>query len=97
MRTYYELMNEDPFMAMPVTFHIKTGSSDPEFKMFTDYYELCQMKIDEGRAAASSNIWIIKPGEDTNQGDGIHVAQNYSEIETRVTPKSETTRRTYIL
>jgi len=30
--------------------------------------------------AAPKNIWIIKPGENTNQGRGIQVAKDFAEI-----------------
>ena len=29
---------------------------------------------------SNSNIWIIKPGENSNRGTGIQVAQNLHEI-----------------
>jgi hypothetical protein len=32
-------MGEDPFKALPVTFHIKQGPEDPEFQKFKEYYE----------------------------------------------------------
>lgn len=38
MKNYYEAFNQDPFDALPVTFHIKNGLKDPEFKRFEDYY-----------------------------------------------------------
>ena len=31
------------------------------------------------------NIWIIKPGEGTNRGQGIEVAEEYADIERLVT------------
>ncbi len=31
MRSYYEAMGYDPFVALPVTFHVKDGLEDPEF------------------------------------------------------------------
>jgi hypothetical protein len=34
MRHYYEAIGEDPFNALPVTFHIKEGLDDPEFFKF---------------------------------------------------------------
>ena len=34
MKTYYEAVGEDPFLALPVTFHIKDGLDDPLFSQF---------------------------------------------------------------
>lgn len=34
MKHYYEAIGEDPFNALPVTFHIKTGLDDPEWAKF---------------------------------------------------------------
>ena len=38
MKNYYEAMNEDPFVNLPLTFHVKNGFDDPEFHRFTTYY-----------------------------------------------------------
>lgn len=61
MRCYYEALGEDPFHALPVTFHIKSGLDDPEFHKFKAYFENLM-------AENKPNIWIIKPGENTNRG-----------------------------
>jgi hypothetical protein len=34
MKLYYEAMRQDPFDVLPLTFHIKNGVDDPEFKDF---------------------------------------------------------------
>lgn len=34
MKQYYEAIDEDVFDNLPLTFHIKTGLEDPEFKRF---------------------------------------------------------------
>lgn len=34
MRKYYQALGRDPFDVMPLTFHIKKGTSDPEYKNF---------------------------------------------------------------
>ena len=70
MKHYYEAIGEDPFNALPVTFHIKEGLDDPEFFKFQAYY-------DANREKASTNVWIIKPGENTNRGQGIQVAKEF--------------------
>ena len=72
MRFYYEAIGQDPFHALPVTFHVKSGLDDQEFVRFTQQFE--------SALGEKSNIWIIKPGENTNRGQGISVSNNYAEI-----------------
>jgi len=92
MKTYYEAIGEDPFIALPMTFHVKSGLHDPEFVKFKKYYQ---------EAAANNkkdhNIWIIKPGECTNRGYGIQVAQDFSEIVELVESSTRNSRRTCIV
>ena len=54
MRAYYQSLGQDPFHALPVTFLVRTGLDDPEFQKF--------------KAEFKGEPWIIKPGENTNQG-----------------------------
>ena len=39
LKQYYESIGKDVFDSLPVTFHIKNGLEDPEFKKFKEYYE----------------------------------------------------------
>jgi tubulin--tyrosine ligase len=72
--SYYRSLGVDPFeVAIPLTFHIKS-QQDPEFRRFIEVYS--QFKKEKGNA----NIWIIKPGENSNRGCGIQVAENLGEI-----------------
>ena len=34
MRKYYKALDRDPFEVLPLTFHIKSGTGDPEYKNF---------------------------------------------------------------
>lgn len=34
MKNYYEAIDEDVFDNLPLTFHVKTGFDDPEYKRF---------------------------------------------------------------
>ena len=63
---YYNSQGYDPFeVAIPLTFNVKTPSnSDPEYIKFTKAYKECERKKE-------TNIWIIKPGENSNRGTGI--------------------------
>ena len=68
MRNYYEALGQNPYNSLPVTFHIKTGLDDPEFEKFKQTYD--------ETTDPKSNIWIIKPGENTNRGNGISVSKD---------------------
>ena len=72
MRNYYEAVGEKPFDSLPMTFHVTAGLEDPEFLKFKEHYD--QAQVDK------HNIWIIKPGEYTNQGLGITVSKEFGEI-----------------
>ena len=94
MKAYYHSISGDEFHVfnfLPVTFHIKNGLDDPEFKKFINYYYDQEEKVrlnkqrirelkEEGQLAKAKqnkkvrNIWIIKPGENTNRGTGIIVS-----------------------
>ena len=66
---YYSKLGFNPFkVAIPVTFHIKK-QSDTEYKAFIKYYNELKRKN-------KSNVWIIKPGENSNRGCGIEVSKN---------------------
>jgi hypothetical protein len=39
MRFYYEALGLDPFHALPMTFHVKSGLEDPEFQRFKHQFE----------------------------------------------------------
>lgn len=38
MKAYFEAYGEDPFIYLPLTFHIRNGTEDPEFTKFLEYY-----------------------------------------------------------
>jgi len=82
MKNYYELIGEDPFKYLPLTFHIQNNLEDPEFKKFEEFFEKYQASDiekaeslwqEKKKKAKPTNIWIIKPGENTNRGSGIKV------------------------
>jgi len=77
MRKYLSLKNLDPFNVLPITFHIAKGIEDPEFKVFRKYFE--DIESSKGLTGLR-NIWIVKPGENTNRGNGITVAYSLDDI-----------------
>jgi hypothetical protein len=74
MKTYFECMGEDPFNYLPITYHIQEGSTDSQFEIFNKQYT----EFEE--SSKYTNIWIVKPGENTNRGNGINVCRDLSQI-----------------
>lgn len=42
---YYKSWGQDPWDALPVTFHIDHGLNDPEYKKFIEYYQKVETEI----------------------------------------------------
>jgi len=72
-------MGINPFeVAIPLTFNVKTPhQNDAEYIKFTRAYKLFEQQND-------ANIWIIKPGENSNRGTGIEVASSLNEIRQKI-------------
>lgn len=68
-------MKEDVFENLPVTFHIQYGLADPEFTNFINYYNKFEVENPKRK-----NVWIIKPGESSNRGNGIQVAGDLESV-----------------
>jgi len=45
MITYYQVIGENPYKALPLTFHCAKGMEDVIFKEFLAYFEKDQQKI----------------------------------------------------
>ncbi len=93
MKRYYAALGEDYSAKMPLTFHIINGETDPEFLLFVDYFESRGLGEDK-------NVWIIKPGEDSNQGHDIVVCSQLDQIKAELrnsTHPRTGKKRTFIL
>jgi tubulin---tyrosine ligase len=66
-------LGKDIFNVVPLTFHITKGVEDAEFSKFETYFD-SQNK--QGKGKGNRNVWIIKPGENSNRGNGISVSNN---------------------
>ncbi len=79
---YYTKQGIDPFeVAIPITYHIKS-LADPEAARFISYFnELQKIK--------HANVWIIKPGENSNRGCGIAVANTLSGIKSYISSNAK--------
>jgi hypothetical protein len=75
---YYSLIGKDIADTVPLTFYIRNGIKDKEYIQFESFYKQCE------NVRSSKNMWILKPGESTNRGNGIIVANELKEIESYV-------------
>lgn len=82
MKRLCESKNQDPFQFIPVTYHISKGIDDPVYEKFLIYFK----KLEEQKKTDKSfrNIWICKPGENTNRGNGISVCSGIDDIRHRL-------------
>ena len=84
LKSYCQKNNQNVYDFIPVTFHLKNGlygvngEFDSEFVRFQKHFmqreksNLKNLLIKDLKGNASErNIYIIKPGEDTNRGNGI--------------------------
>jgi tubulin--tyrosine ligase len=91
MKDYYQSVDEDIFENLPLTFHVKRGLVDPELKRFEQFfYQFKEIGYD---------LWIVKPGENSNRGVGVHVLSNFTEIKFMVANTSTEygTAKSYII
>jgi len=82
MRKFYELQGENVFNALPLTFHITKGLDDPQFAIFLQAY--ADFEERQKRGEDFKNIWIMKPGENSNRGNGITVCHGLVDIKSRL-------------
>lgn len=89
LKQYYELLDENPFKRIPLTFHIKKGFKDSQYKRFLAYYKKRatyirqqEKQMEDGDAVKRKmrNVWIVKPGQLTNRGHGITVIDEIYEL-----------------
>lgn len=94
MKEYYMALGEDYTQQMPLTFHLVHGESDPEFLSFTTHYKAleAEMQGKDSELGAFRNLWIVKPGENSNQGRDIVVCSTIDQV--RVELRSPVDRKT---
>lgn len=91
MKAYYESTGQDIFGFMPLTF-VVTDLDDPVYFEFLEKF----MELEESKKHQTniSNLWILKPGENSNRGNGIQVVNTLEIIKHSIIP---TPGKTYIL
>jgi hypothetical protein len=87
LKKFYLGKGLDPFDFIPVTFHIK-GPGDENFMVFKEKFLEILEKTGE-------KLWIVKPGENTNRGNGIKVCNSIESISEVI--RSQKEGRTYII
>jgi tubulin polyglutamylase TTLL1/tubulin monoglycylase TTLL3/8 len=78
---YCQENNRQVFDYVPVTFHI-TSLADGKFKDFENYFRANALK--------TNNIWILKPGENTNRGTGISMCTSLEQIAKEISKTKHT-------
>jgi len=76
LKNYCTATGLELFDRVPLTFHIQSGVEDPEFQKFVEAYEKYSAEEDKN----SKNLWIVKPGENTNRGTGINVCATVDQV-----------------
>lgn len=74
LKQYYSCIGDNIFNHVPLTFHIVNPNSDSEFQEFLSAYDYYSKQDN------SKNFWIIKPGENSNRGNGISVCNSLEQI-----------------
>ena len=69
----------DVFDVLPLTFHIKLGLQDQNFEEFKRRYDQ-EQNLHPLKKSSVKNLWIIKPGENSNRGQRIKVENNFDKI-----------------
>ena len=99
MCNYYGHINVNPFEFMPLTFHISDGLEDENFLIFQRFYHKRNKEI-RRTGENKKNIWIVKPGENSNRGFGIKVCNDLQEVKSIIKNKekwADGSNKTYII
>ena len=83
LSAYFEFKGEDVYSIIPLTFFV-TGPDSRSFELFAE-------KAKESRNA----IWVVKPGENSNRGNGIFVSKSVEEISRRLARRKN--KKSYII
>jgi hypothetical protein len=92
MKRYYSAIGENVFDYLPITFHLQHGEDDQSFFNFVQVFE-------SFKAKKMHNLWILKPGENCNRGNGICVCNSLEQIraELKSNPFPKTGEHTFVI
>ena len=99
MTYHYHKINGNVFEYLPTTFHIVKGLDDENYYKFLRFYYKRAKEI-KSNSQKLENMWIVKPGENSNRGYGIKVCKTLDEIKSIIKQKEKCvdgTNRTYIV
>ena len=77
MKKFYLGIGKNIFEKLPLSF-IVTGDNDPELREFIKVFN--KLENSKQHKKSFKNLWIVKPGEFTNRGQGITVCKSLQEI-----------------
>lgn len=99
MSNYYSAAGEDVFKYLPMTFHVCNGLEDDMYLKFLNfYYAIAKATTPEDHE--KFNAWIVKPGENTNRGQGITVCLTLDAVKNILKKRemqNDGSYRTYII
>ena len=99
IKNYYDSQQKDAFTVLPRTYHIKEGIEDAKFFEFMRYFHRRNKEI-RRNSESSRNVWIVKPGENSNRGHGIKLCFSLDEIKRIIRGRntwSDGSNKTYII
>lgn len=83
LKQYCEAAGLSLFDRVPLTFHIQSGPEDPVFQDFLAAFQTYNQDLGD---KVSRNIWIVKPGENSNRGSGITVCNTTEQVRQEIKP-----------
>lgn len=84
LKRYYEGQGREPFAVLPLTYLVEEPQGDVGLEAFKEAY-------------TENSMWIIKPGENTNCGHGIHVSRSLEDIVSLVQGAGRAHRRSFLI
>ena len=103
MSLYYKHQNDYVFNHLPCTYHVQAGLEDEQFLRFLRFYYQRGKDIRNETPKSEKmeeNVWIVKPGENSNRGMGIRVCKTLEDIKAIVKQKEKNmdgSDRTFII
>lgn len=97
MKVYYDAISREVFDYLPLTYHITEGVSDGQFAKFEETFKNPAKNPNLARhPLMGKDLWIVKPGENTNRGCGITVCKDLAQIR-GIVSNANANERSYII